>query len=95
MVMLEFSVSPLGLGESVGAYVARSLEIVEESGLGYRLHAMGTILEGEWDEALAVVTRCYAGRLPAEQLFDQDRRARGSVRTIGIQGSKCRRTARS
>jgi len=51
--------SPLGKGESVGAYVARSLEIVEQSGLDYRLHAMGTILEGEWDEALAVVKRCY------------------------------------
>ena len=59
MVLLEFSMSPLGQGESVGAYVARSLEIVEQSGLDYRLHAMGTILEGEWNDALAVVTRCY------------------------------------
>jgi uncharacterized protein (TIGR00106 family) len=59
MILLEFSMSPLGKGESVGAYVARSLEIVEKSGLDYRLHAMGTILEGEWDEAMAVVKRCY------------------------------------
>ncbi|HET6324596.1 MAG TPA: MTH1187 family thiamine-binding protein [Planctomycetaceae bacterium] len=59
MVLLEFSMSPLAQGESVGAYVARSLEIVEQSGLDYRLHAMGTILEGEWNDALAVVTRCY------------------------------------
>jgi uncharacterized protein (TIGR00106 family) len=59
MILLEFSMSPLGKGESVGAYVARSLEIVEQSGLDYRLHAMGTILEGEWDEALAVVKQCY------------------------------------
>jgi uncharacterized protein (TIGR00106 family) len=59
MVLLEFSMSPLGQGESVGAYVVRSLEIVEQSGLDYRLHAMGTILEGEWDEAMAVVKQCY------------------------------------
>ena len=59
MILLEFSMSPLGKGESVGAYVARSLEIVETSGLDYRLHAMGTILEGEWDDALAVVKKCY------------------------------------
>jgi uncharacterized protein (TIGR00106 family) len=51
--------SPLGRGESVGLYVARSLEIVEQSGLDYRLHAMGTILEGEWDEVLSVLTSCY------------------------------------
>ena len=59
MILLEFSMSPLGRGESVGAYVARSLEIVEQSGLDYRLHAMGTILEGEWDDCFAVVKRCY------------------------------------
>jgi uncharacterized protein (TIGR00106 family) len=59
MVLLEFSMSPLGKGESVGAYVARSLEIVEQSGLDYRLHAMGTVLEGEWDEVMGVVKQCY------------------------------------
>jgi uncharacterized protein (TIGR00106 family) len=59
MILLEFSMSPLGKGESVGAYVARSLAIVEQSGLDYRLHAMGTILEGEWDDCFAVVKRCY------------------------------------
>jgi uncharacterized protein (TIGR00106 family) len=59
MILLEFSMSPLGKGESVGAYVARSLEIVEQSGLDYRLHTMGTILEGERDKVLAVVKQCY------------------------------------
>ena len=51
--------TPLGKGESVSPYVARSLEIVSQSGLDYRLHAMGTGLEGEWDDVLAVVTKCY------------------------------------
>lgn len=59
MVLLEFSMTPLGKGESVGDYVARSLDIVEASGLDYRLHAMGTVLEGEWDEVFAVVRECY------------------------------------
>ena len=58
MVLLEFSMTPLGRGESVGRYVARSLQIVEQSGLDYRLHAMGTILEGEIDEVLGVVKSC-------------------------------------
>lgn len=31
MVLLEFSVSPLGKGESVSQYVARSLEIIDAS----------------------------------------------------------------
>ena len=59
MVLLEFSMSPLGQGESVGEYVARSLEIIDQSGLDYRLHAMGTVLEGEWDEVFTVLQRCF------------------------------------
>lgn len=58
MVLLEFSVSPLGKGESVSQYVARSLEIIDASGLDYRLHAMGTIVEGELDQVLDVMRRC-------------------------------------
>jgi len=59
VVLLEFSMTPLGKGESVSPYVARSVEIISQSGLDYRLHAMGTVVEGEWDEVMAVVTKCY------------------------------------
>jgi uncharacterized protein (TIGR00106 family) len=59
MVLLEFSMSPLGKGESVGKYVARSLDIIDKSGVAYRLNPMGTVLEGEWDEVFDVVRRCY------------------------------------
>ena len=59
MVLLDFSMTPLGKGESVSTYVARCLEVVAASGLDYRLHAMGTTLEGELDEVLAVVRRCF------------------------------------
>jgi uncharacterized protein (TIGR00106 family) len=59
MVLLEFSMSPLGKGESVGKYVARSLEIVDKSGVDYRLNPMGTVLEGEWEEVFGVVQKCY------------------------------------
>ncbi len=59
MVLLEFSMTPLTKGESVSAYVARSLDIVDRSGLTYQLTPMGTIVEGEWAEVLAVVTQCF------------------------------------
>jgi uncharacterized protein (TIGR00106 family) len=58
MVLLEFSMSPLEKGPSVGDYVARSLKIIDESGLDYRLHAMGTIIEGEIDQVLGVLKEC-------------------------------------
>jgi uncharacterized protein (TIGR00106 family) len=59
MVLLDFSVTPLGKGESVSPYVARCLDVVARSGLDYRLHAMGTTVEGELDQVLDVVRRCF------------------------------------
>jgi uncharacterized protein (TIGR00106 family) len=58
-VLLEFSMTPLDKGESVSKYVSRSLDIIEKSGVTYELNSMGTVLEGEWDELLKVVTDCY------------------------------------
>jgi uncharacterized protein (TIGR00106 family) len=58
MVLLEFSMAPLEKGPSVGDYVARSLKIIDQSGLDYRLHAMGTIIEGEIDQVLGVLKKC-------------------------------------
>jgi uncharacterized protein (TIGR00106 family) len=39
--------------------VSRSLDIVDKSGVDYRLNPMGTVLEGDWDEVFAVVKKCY------------------------------------
>jgi uncharacterized protein (TIGR00106 family) len=64
MVLLDFSMAPMGKGESVAPYVARCLEIVAGSGLDYRLHAMGTTLEGEWDAVFAVVHKCFEALRP-------------------------------
>jgi uncharacterized protein (TIGR00106 family) len=59
MILLEFSIYPLGKGESVSRYVARAVKIVAASGLPYKLHAMGTVLEGEWEACFAVVDKCF------------------------------------
>jgi uncharacterized protein (TIGR00106 family) len=59
MVLLEFSMTPLAQGESVSRYVSRSLDIVDRSGLPYRLTPMGTVLEGEWDDVMRVVRACH------------------------------------
>lgn len=56
--ILDFSIFPLDKGESLSAYVARAIRIVRESGLPYVISPMSTSIEGEWDEVLAVVTRC-------------------------------------
>lgn len=58
MVLLEFSISPMDKGASVSEYVARSVDIIDKSGLDYELHSMGTIIEGEIDQVLSVFQQC-------------------------------------
>jgi uncharacterized protein (TIGR00106 family) len=74
VVLLEFSMTPIARGESVSAYVARSLDIVDRSGLPYQLTPMGTIIEGEWPEVMAVVGACFeAMRADCERISTQIR----------------------
>ena len=59
MVLLEFSMTPSTKEESKSAYVARVLDVIDRSGLSYQLTPMGTIIEGDWAEVMAVVTNCF------------------------------------
>ena len=59
MVLLDFSLFPLDKGESVSTYVARCVDIIIRSGVNYRCHAMGTVLEGEYDAVMGVVRACF------------------------------------
>jgi uncharacterized protein (TIGR00106 family) len=58
-MIVEFSIVPLGRGEELAGPVARILDLVDRSGLPYQLTAMGTLVEGEWDEVLGLVRRCH------------------------------------
>lgn len=58
MVLLEMSIVPLGHGESVSQYVTQCVDLIDRSGLAYELHAMGTIVEGDLADVLAVMQAC-------------------------------------
>ena len=88
MVLLEFSMSPFDKGESLSAYVARSLDIIDKSGVPYRLTPMGTILEGEWDEVMGVVTACF------ERTREDCKRISVSVRIDYREGKAGRRKSK-
>ena len=57
-MIVDFTIFPTDAGESVSAYVAEVFKIIEESGLDYEHHAMGTNIEGEWDEVMSVIKAC-------------------------------------
>jgi uncharacterized protein (TIGR00106 family) len=59
MLLAEFSIWPMDKGESVGLYVARCLDIIDRSGLPYKLGPLGTCVEGEWPEVIQVIQKCY------------------------------------
>lgn len=58
-LLAEFSVVPIGKGESVSQYVAECLKIVDSSGLPYRINPMGTVLEGDYDAVMSVIRACH------------------------------------
>ena len=58
-VLVEFSVVPMGAGASVSPVIAKVLRIVAESGVSYKANPMGTVLEGDWDNVMAVVRTCH------------------------------------
>ncbi len=58
-MIAEFSITPIGAGVHVGAYVAKAVQVVHDSGLKYELHPMGTVVEGAWDDVMGVIKRCH------------------------------------
>jgi len=57
-MIAAFSITPLGVRDSVGGLVADAVELVRASGLPNETNAMFTNVEGEWDEVMDLIKRC-------------------------------------
>ena len=57
-MLVAFSISPLGAGDSVSGAVADAVRLVRDSGLPNETNAMFTNVEGEWDEVMALLKSC-------------------------------------
>ncbi len=58
-MLVEFSIVPVGEGSSIGDYLAEVLDIVDRSGIPYKVNPMGTVVEGEWDEIFSLIKQCH------------------------------------
>jgi len=58
-MLVEFRIIPVGAGEELKEFTGKVLAVVEKSELDYQLTAMGTLLEGEWEEIMFVVKKCH------------------------------------
>lgn len=56
--MASISVFPVGSGEHLSRYVAEALEAIEAHGIDHRHGPMGTVLEGELSQVMAVAEAC-------------------------------------
>lgn len=58
-MLAQFSIFPVGSGESLAKEVAKVIDIIDKSGLSYRITAMSTIVEGNWDDIMALIGKCH------------------------------------
>jgi len=57
-MIAEFSIMPVGKGESLSVDVAEAIKIVSESGLPSKTGAMSSSVEGDWDEVMGLIKKC-------------------------------------
>ena len=57
-MIAAFSITTLGVGDSVSGSVAEAVRLVRESGLPNETNAMFTNVEGEWDEVMDLLKAC-------------------------------------
>ena len=58
-MIAEISIVPFGKSLSLSRSIARILRLIDDSGLDYRLGPMGTCIEGDFDEVMALISRCH------------------------------------
>lgn len=58
-MIADLSIIPVGSGVSISSEIARVIEIIDRSGLPYRVSPMGTVLEGEWGRVMDVIKACH------------------------------------
>ena len=57
-MIAAFSITPLGVGDSVSTSVAEAVRLVRASGLPNETNAMFTNVEGEWDDVMGLIKQC-------------------------------------
>ena len=58
-MLASFSIAPVGVGEALSKHVAEIVEIIDRSGLKYKLGAMQTTVEGDDAEVMALILQCH------------------------------------
>ncbi|MFH0959061.1 MAG: MTH1187 family thiamine-binding protein [Pseudomonadota bacterium] len=86
-MLAEFSVVPLDKGaRGLSRFVAESIKIIEESGLDFEIHAMGTLIEGPSEKVFQVIQKCHenlisqSDRVVTQIKIDDRKGASGTIK---------------
>ena len=58
-MLASFAVIPLGVGEEMKDQVAKVIDLIDRSGLSYRVGAMQTTIEGDMEDVMALIMTCH------------------------------------
>ncbi|MFP4141838.1 MAG: MTH1187 family thiamine-binding protein [Thermoplasmata archaeon] len=84
-MLAEFSIVPLDKGVSLSDYVSEIVDKVDKSGIDYKLTPMGTVVEGEWNEVMDLISECheemrnYSDRIETKIIIDDRKDAKNRL----------------
>ncbi len=84
-MLAQVSIFPLDKGESIGKFVAEAVNEIDKSGLDYRVTAMSTVVEGEWEPVMKVLKKMR------EKLLKHSKRVYMIISIDDRQGDRRRR----
>jgi len=59
-MIASFSIVPIGVGEELKDHIAGVLDVIDKSGLSYKLGAMQTTVEGEPEAVISLIMKCHS-----------------------------------
>ena len=59
-MLAELEIVPIGTqSPSLSSLLAEVAKLIDQSGLDYRVGAMGTVVEGDWDRIMTLAKQCH------------------------------------
>ena len=59
-MLAELEIVPIGTqSPSLSTLLAEVATLIDQSGLDYRVGAMGTVVEGDWDRIMTLAKQCH------------------------------------
>jgi uncharacterized protein (TIGR00106 family) len=58
-MLFDLSIIPVGGDIHTSEEIGKALTVIEASGLPYQLTPVGTCIEGQWEQVMAVIKECH------------------------------------